>query len=197
MPMPCCPILKSAPPMTSSAKPTGRVRIFVRHRTGRPASSSPAVVSNPTRRRTFATFSPSCSNTWRWNSYGSRGRSRARGQNHHAKIYLEIEDTFIGAMREINLRVPKTDAQGCVSLETRTLSVNPRDVCEGRLIRLAGQGEPGLDGAPAPRSRGAFRRVRKAATRCGCVARGSGPATGGFATRQPHHGAADRYAAGA
>ena len=42
------------------------------------------------------------------------------------------------------------DAQGLVQLRTRTLNVKiPRGVRAGQIIRLAGQGAPGLGGAPA------------------------------------------------
>ena len=79
-----------------------------------------------------------------------RARGRTRGQDHHAKVLLDLEDSFTGAVREITLRVPKVDAQGRSSLETRTLSVRiPKGVRDGQLIRLAGQGDPGMGGAPA------------------------------------------------
>lgn len=74
----------------------------------------------------------------------------ARGQDHHAKVYLDLEDTFHGAVREISLRTPKIDPRGRVTLGTRTLSIRiPKGVRDGQLIRLAGQGEPGIGGAPA------------------------------------------------
>ncbi|MCX8116066.1 MAG: DnaJ domain-containing protein [Burkholderiaceae bacterium] len=76
-------------------------------------------------------------------------RFRARGEDHHAKVLLDIEDAFRGARRTISLRVPKLDANGRVIVETRTLEVQiPRGVREGQLIRLAGQGGPGTGGAP-------------------------------------------------
>lgn len=78
------------------------------------------------------------------------GAFRAQGQDHHAKVMLDLEDAFSGATRQISLRVPKVDAQGRVHLETRTLNVKiPRGVHAGQVIRLAGQGEPGTGGAPA------------------------------------------------
>ncbi|WP_153111256.1 DnaJ C-terminal domain-containing protein [Propionivibrio limicola] len=77
-----------------------------------------------------------------------RDASRRRGEDHHAKVLLDIEDAFLGATRQISLRVPTIDAQGHVSLETRTLNVKiPAGVREGQVIRLAGQGAPGLNGA--------------------------------------------------
>ena len=77
------------------------------------------------------------------------GGFQAHGEDHHAKILLDLEDAFHGATRQISLRVPRLDAQGRVSLETRTLNVRiPRGVREGQMIRLAGQGAPGRGGAP-------------------------------------------------
>lgn len=81
---------------------------------------------------------------------GRGGHFQARGEDHTAKVLLDLEDAFHGATRQISLRVPKMDAQGHVTLETRTLNVKiPVGVKEGQVIRLAGQGAPGMGGAPA------------------------------------------------
>jgi len=78
-----------------------------------------------------------------------RRSQRARGEDHHAKILLDIEDAWRGAQQRISLRVPKLDDQGRVTLDTRTLDVQiPAGVREGQLIRLAGQGSPGLGQEP-------------------------------------------------
>lgn len=75
---------------------------------------------------------------------------RAQGEDHHAKILLDLEDAFHGATRQISLRVPEVNAQGRVALRTRTLNVKiPQGVHEGQVIRLAGQGAPGMGGGPA------------------------------------------------
>lgn len=75
---------------------------------------------------------------------------RARGEDHHAKVLLDIEDAFEGATRQISLRAPRLDAQGRVVVDTRTLNVRvPKGVHEGQVIRLAGQGSPGIGGGPA------------------------------------------------
>jgi curved DNA-binding protein len=78
------------------------------------------------------------------------GGFRARGEDHHARIVLDLEDAYRGAARQITLRVPQVDAQGHVVLGTRTLDVNiPKGIREGQLIRLAGQGTPGHGGGAA------------------------------------------------
>ena len=75
---------------------------------------------------------------------------RAQGEDHHAKVLLDLEDAFSGAARQISLRVPQLDEHGRVQLKTRTLNVKiPRGVRAGQVIRLAGQGAPGVGGAPA------------------------------------------------
>ena len=86
----------------------------------------------------------------RGGAFGGRGGGfAARGDDHHAKIVLDIEDAWRGATRQISLRVPRLDASGRVALDTRTLDVQiPRGVREGQLIRLAGQGAPGVGGPP-------------------------------------------------
>lgn len=75
--------------------------------------------------------------------FGRMG-AHAHGADHTAKVLLDVEDAFLGASRQIALRVPKTDVHGRVVLETRTLDVKiPKGVREGQLIRLAGQGGAG------------------------------------------------------
>jgi len=75
---------------------------------------------------------------------------RVQGEDHHAKVLLDLEDALNGASRQISLRVPQMDAQGRVRLVTRTLNVKiPKGVRAGQVIRLAGQGAPGTGGAPA------------------------------------------------
>jgi curved DNA-binding protein len=75
---------------------------------------------------------------------------RAQGEDHHAKVLLDVEDAFTGATRQINLRAPNVDAQGRVIVTKRTLNVRiPQGVHAGQVIRLAGQGAPGIGGGPA------------------------------------------------
>ena len=75
---------------------------------------------------------------------GHRG-AHARGEDHHAKILLDLQDAFQGATRQISLRVPRVDEQGRVGLDTHALNVKiPKGVYEGQIIRLSGQGSPGM-----------------------------------------------------
>lgn len=77
------------------------------------------------------------------------GGPAARGEDHHAKVLLDIEDAVLGATRQVGLRVPQLDASGHLRLVERTLEVRiPSGVRPGQLIRLAGQGGPGLGGQP-------------------------------------------------
>lgn len=80
----------------------------------------------------------------------ARGQHRMQGEDHHAKVVLDIDDAFTGATRQITLRVPRMDDSGHVVLESRTLNVQiPKGVRAGQMIRLAGQGAPGFSGGPA------------------------------------------------
>ncbi len=73
-----------------------------------------------------------------------------RGEDHHAKVLIDLEDAYAGTRRNITLRMPAFDEQGRGVLRERTLEVAiPRGVCEGQHLRLAGQGGPGLGSGAA------------------------------------------------
>lgn len=75
---------------------------------------------------------------------------RMRGEDHHAKIMLDLEDTYQGTSRSLTLRMPKLDSQGRTLLTEHTLNVRiPKGVHAGQVIRLAGQGGPGMAGEAA------------------------------------------------
>jgi curved DNA-binding protein len=78
-----------------------------------------------------------------------QGHAR-RGQDHHAKIVVPLEDSFHGATRELALHSPEMDASGTVVLRERILQVSiPKGIRAGQQIRLAGQGSAGLGGGPS------------------------------------------------
>lgn len=75
---------------------------------------------------------------------------RMRGEDHHAKIMLDLEDSYRGATRSLTLRMPKLDNRGHTVLAEHTLNVRiPKGVHAGQVIRLAGQGGPGHAGEAA------------------------------------------------
>ena len=81
------------------------------------------------------------------------GRARrgfsAAGQDHVARIEIDLEDAFGGGARTIELRTPELTADGHVLVKPRTLRVSiPAGVTDGQQIRLAGQGSPGVGGGP-------------------------------------------------
>ncbi len=78
------------------------------------------------------------------------GGFHMRGQDTHAKVLIDLEDAYRGAVRHITLQVPEVDPSGHVTTRRRTLKVNiPKGVREGQRIRLAGQGSPGIGEGPA------------------------------------------------
>ncbi|MFM9968043.1 MAG: DnaJ C-terminal domain-containing protein [Burkholderiales bacterium] len=73
------------------------------------------------------------------------GDFNLRGEDHHAKVVIDIEDSYRGASRSITLRIPHIDEQGHVIARERVLSVAiPQGIHAGQHIRLAGQGGPGM-----------------------------------------------------
>jgi len=68
---------------------------------------------------------------------GGRQGFRMRGEDIHAVLEIGLLDAYNGAQREI-------------SLGRRNLKVNiPKGVTAGQQLRLAGQGQPGMNGAEA------------------------------------------------
>ncbi|MBZ0100071.1 MAG: DnaJ domain-containing protein, partial [Taibaiella sp.] len=76
---------------------------------------------------------------------GAGARFHARGQDHHAKVLIDLEDAFHGAKRTVVLKVPELTESGHVAVKERKLEVTiPKGMLEGKHIRLKGQGAPGL-----------------------------------------------------
>jgi curved DNA-binding protein len=73
-----------------------------------------------------------------------RGRSgfhTGRGEDHHAKVLLDLEATLEGGTRQLTLRVPEIDDAGRLASKERVLKVQvPKGILGGQSIRLAGQG---------------------------------------------------------
>ena len=80
---------------------------------------------------------------------GARG-FQARGQDAHAKIYIDLEDSIRGTTRNITLSAPEMDARGHVQVKQRSLNIKiPKGIKPGQHIRLSGQGDPGSGGGKA------------------------------------------------
>ncbi len=106
-------------------------------------------------------FSDFFENLYRTQRAGGTSRSRSgrraggraaamRGEDHHARIQVELEDSFNGATRSISLQIPEVNPEGFVTTRNRTLNVKiPKGIRPGQQIRLAGQGGPGFGDAPA------------------------------------------------
>jgi curved DNA-binding protein len=64
-----------------------------------------------------------------------------RGEDHHAKVLLDLQASLNGGTRSFTLRMPEIDAEGRLVSKERTLNVQvPKGILAGQQIRLAGQG---------------------------------------------------------
>lgn len=82
-----------------------------------------------------------------------RGRSGdthpGRGEDHHAKVLLDLQASLNGGTRSFTLRMPEIDAEGRLVSKERTLNVQvPKGILAGQQIRLAGQGARGHGNEP-------------------------------------------------
>jgi curved DNA-binding protein len=70
------------------------------------------------------------------------GTHPGRGEDHHAKVMLDLQASLNGGTRSFTLRMPEIDAEGRLVSKERTLNVQvPKGILAGQQIRLAGQGE--------------------------------------------------------
>ena len=84
------------------------------------------------------------------NSGNPRQGMNFKGQDHHAKILIDLTDAYNGAKRTIALHMPTQDASGHVTTQERKLDVSiPKGIKAGQNLRLSGQGGPGIGEGPA------------------------------------------------
>ena len=70
-----------------------------------------------------------------------------RGEDQHARIEIEVEVGYQGTTRNISLQIPTVNAYGEPEVQRKTLQVKiPKGMKEGQQIRLAGQGQAGING---------------------------------------------------
>jgi curved DNA-binding protein len=68
-----------------------------------------------------------------------------KGQDHHAKIMIDLSDSYHGAKKQISLKLPIQDSDGRMKVHDRLLDVIiPKGIYAGQHLRLSGQGSPGI-----------------------------------------------------
>ena len=79
--------------------------------------------------------------------YANHAQGRARGQDSHAKLFIDLQDSYSGTTRSFTLHEQVVNEQGKVQTKARTLKVKiPKGIKAGQKIRLANQGEAGFGG---------------------------------------------------
>jgi len=77
---------------------------------------------------------------------GRRPRT-TKGQDSHAKLMIDLQDSYTGATKSFTLREQVVNEQGLLQNKERTLKVKiPKGIKEGQKIRLQKQGEAGVAG---------------------------------------------------
>lgn len=77
--------------------------------------------------------------------FGDFGGFHGRGQDHFARIELDLEDAYRGGVHSLTLRNQTIDAHGRVHTEPRTIKVRiPAGVTDGQQIRVPGKGGEGI-----------------------------------------------------
>lgn len=75
---------------------------------------------------------------------GGRG-FHMRGEDTHARVLIDVEDAFHGAVRSLSLKHSEIGPDGRPRVSERNLKVRiPKGVRQGQQIRLAGQGGAGI-----------------------------------------------------
>lgn len=85
-----------------------------------------------------------------FSSSGFHQQSHARGQDSHARVFIDLEDAYNGATRGLTLQTTIMSEEGRPHIKPRTLNVKiPKGVKAGQNIRLQGQGSPGVGSGAA------------------------------------------------
>jgi len=82
--------------------------------------------------------------------YAGRRELHIHGQDRHARISIDVRDSYTGATRSITLHAPELTDDGHLVTRDRLLNVKiPKGIRDGQKIRLAGQGGPGMGNGKA------------------------------------------------
>ena len=85
---------------------------------------------------------------------GGNSRTRSQrepqawqGEDQHASIEVDLQAAYTGSTEQIGLNIPTYNAYGQAEIQRKTLQVKiPAGVKQGQSIRLAGQGQAGMNG---------------------------------------------------
>jgi len=123
-----------------------RSRLYTSTKLGSPVMSSVAMVTAKT---IASSLIPSLGKERRAVKQEARS-STYTGEDHHAKIEIDLRDSYLGAERSISLTMPTMDPDGRMRMQARTLEVKiPQGIRSGQHLRLAGQGSPGFGSGKA------------------------------------------------
>lgn len=80
----------------------------------------------------------------------SEAGMRMRGEDLHSELALLLEEAWQGSEQTVAIRVPESDEHGLLSHRVRKLKVKvPPGTGDGSVLRIKGQGTPGLGGGSA------------------------------------------------
>lgn len=77
----------------------------------------------------------------------AQGGFSMRGEDVHVELPLLLEEAFSGVEQTVELRVPAADEYGLITHRSKKLKVKiPAGTGDGQMLRIKGQGGPGLGG---------------------------------------------------
>jgi curved DNA-binding protein len=83
-------------------------------------------------------------------SYGGNQQMRMRGEDVHAELALLLEEACNGAEQLVEIRVPEVEANALISHRSKKIKLKiPPGTADNSVLRLKGQGAPGMGGEPA------------------------------------------------
>ncbi|HHX81985.1 MAG TPA: J domain-containing protein, partial [Pseudomonadaceae bacterium] len=82
--------------------------------------------------------------------FGAGQQAQRRGEDMQAELSLLLEEAWQGCEQILQVRVPELDERGLIAYRTKKLKVKvPAGTTAGSVLRIKGQGAPGMGGAAA------------------------------------------------